>query len=77
MVTTVDVPEDLYQELEQDAAKERKTVPELILALIRIQYPTAEYTADGRLVPPILRTGEPGSMNLTNEEIREIISSGH
>jgi hypothetical protein len=77
MRTTVDIPDPLYRELKSKAAMEGRSVKELILRGVEVELrPPAK---PGRKKPkkqiriPILKSKEPGILNLDNERIFDLI----
>ena len=72
MRTTVDIPDPTYRELKARAAREGCSVKELILRSVGREL-RARTRRKGRLDPPLLRSKAPGTLDLTNEQIYEII----
>lgn len=72
MRTTVDIPDALYRELKKKAAHEGQTVKELVLRGVELQLrATKKKTA--RRQPPVIESDSPGSLDLDNAKIYEII----
>jgi hypothetical protein len=77
MRTTVDIPDTLYRELKSKAAMEGRSVKDLILRSVeeelrpRSRRPAARKRNKLRL--PILKSKEPGTLNLDNEQIFDLI----
>jgi hypothetical protein len=71
MRTTVDIPDPLYRELKGKAASEGRTVKELILRGVEQELKGRRRT--GRIKLPIVPSKRPGSLNLDNAKIFEII----
>ena len=72
MRTTVDIPDPAYRKLKSKAAQEGCTIKTLILRGIENSL-QAGVRRKGRLRAPLLRSKEPGTLDLTNERIYEII----
>ena len=72
MRTTVDIPDPAYRKLKSKAAQEGCSVKALILRGIESQL-RAGVRRKGRVQAPLLRSKEPGTLDLTNEQIYEII----
>jgi hypothetical protein len=70
--TTVDIPDPLYRELKGKAASEGRSVKELILRSVQ-QELKGRQTRPTKVVLPIVRSKRPGSVNLDNAKIFEII----
>ena len=77
MRTTVDIPDALYRELKGKAAKEGRSVKELILRSVEGDLRSAATsnlrTKKKRVRLPILKSKEPGTLNLDNERIFDLI----
>jgi hypothetical protein len=72
MRTTVDIPDPLYRALKKKAAHEGHSVKELILRGAQLQLrPQPRKT--GRRRPPVIDADKPGSLDLDNAKIYEII----
>jgi hypothetical protein len=72
MRTTVDIPDPLYRELKGKAASEGRSVKELILRSVE-QELKGRRTRRSRVTLPIVRSKRPGSVDLNNAKIFEII----
>jgi plasmid stability protein len=73
MRTTIDIPDKTYRALKVRAATAGETVRTIALRALE-----RELAADGRrlvrrLSAPILKSYAPGSINLTNEQIHDLI----
>jgi hypothetical protein len=73
MRTTIDIPDDLYKKLKSKAALEGTSVRNLTQA--------AQSLLESEKLPPIrkfrvpvIHSSRPGTLNMTNEEIDELIS---
>ena len=72
MRTTVDIPDPTYRKLRVEAARRGCSVKELVLTSVTKELHKGH--AKGRRVqPPLIRSSQPGTLDLTNEEIYEII----
>jgi hypothetical protein len=70
--TTVDIPDPTYRKLKSKAAQQGCPVKELILSGVEREL-RAGVRRRGRVRPPLVRSKEPGTLDLTNEQIYEII----
>jgi hypothetical protein len=72
MRTTVDIPDPVYRELKSDAAREGRSVKELILQ--RVTSAPREATAERRKFKfPAIKAKNPGSLKLGPEGVYEYI----
>lgn len=72
MRTTVDIPDPVYRELKGKAAREGRSVKELILRGVEHELGGQRRRA-GRVVLPIVPSKRPGSLKLDNAKIFEVI----
>ena len=72
MRTTVDIPEPLYRALKKKAAHEGRTVKELVLRGVEIEL-LNNGKKPRRRNPPVINSDKPGSLELDNAKIFEII----
>ena len=72
MRTTVDIPDTTYRKLKSKAAQQGCSVKELVLRGVEKQLQGGS-RKKGRIQLPIVRSKEPGTLRLTNEQIYEII----
>jgi len=70
--TTVDIPDPLYRELKGKAAGEGRSVKELILRSVE-QELKGRRRKSSRASLPIVPSKRPGTLDLDNEKIFEII----
>jgi len=70
--TTVDIPDPLYRELKGKAANEGRTVKELILRGVE-QELRGRRRRGKRVSLPIVSSKTPGTLDLDNDKIFEII----
>jgi len=75
MRTTVDIPDPIYREIKARAAKEGRTVKELILQSVAInlrsEAPAAKVQRKRKF--PVLHSKHPGSLKLGPEGVYEYI----
>jgi hypothetical protein len=70
--TTVDIPDTLYRELKGKAAREGHSIKELIL--LGVEHELRSRNRRTRPVsPPIVHSKRPGTLELDNAKIFEII----
>lgn len=72
MRTTVDIPDPTYRKLKSEAAQQGRSVKELILRGVEAQL-RAGVRPKPRIRLPIVRSKRPGVLNLTNQQIYEVI----
>jgi hypothetical protein len=72
MRTTVDIPDHLYRELKSKAAKEGRSVKELVLRGVESELRHSRKPSR-RVTLPLIPSKEPGTLKLDNETIYEII----
>lgn len=73
MRTTVDIPDSLYRELKSRAANEGRSVKELILRGVEQELRRPRKQHYRRISLPLIPSGRPGSVDLDNEKIFEIV----
>lgn len=73
MRTTVDIPDALYRALKQKAAHEGHSVKELVLRGVERELGKKRESRRQRR-PPVIDSDEPGTLDLDNAKIYEIIS---
>jgi hypothetical protein len=73
MRTTIDIPDALYRKLKGKAASEGRSVKELVLRGVESQL-LSEPKKTRRRRPPVIDADKPGSLELNNAKIYEIIS---
>jgi Ribbon-helix-helix protein, copG family len=71
--TTVDIPDPLYRELKGKAAKEGRSVKELILRSVEQELKSRRDRATRRVSLPIVPSRRPGTLDMDNVKIFEII----
>lgn len=76
MRTTVEIPDEIYRELKIKAAREGKTVREIVLQGLQQELENNEKSRPIRkLKLPLIRSSRPGTLDLTNEQIDDILAS--
>lgn len=73
MRTTVDIPDPLYRQLKSRAAREGRSVKELILRGVEGQLDLAQKSSKRRVRLPLIRSKRPGKLRLDNARIFELI----
>jgi hypothetical protein len=71
MRTTVDIPDGTYRKLKSKAAQQDCSVKELILRGVEKELALAR--TKRRIQLPIVRSKEPGTLHITNEQIYELV----
>jgi len=74
MRTTIDIPDALYRRLKARAAAEGKPAKALILKAVE-QAIDAPQRPKRRIVIPVIRSKQPGTLRLTNAQIDDLIFS--
>ena len=74
MRTTVDIPDSLYQELKTKAAREKRSVKELILRGVEVEVGLRKRKAGRRITFPLVKSRRPGTLEVDNEKINDLIS---
>ena len=73
MRTTVDIPDPVYRQLKAKAANEGRSVKDLILRGVEHELGTTAKKRKHRVVVPIIKSKQPGKLELDNAKIFEII----
>jgi hypothetical protein len=74
MRTTVDIPDALYQELKTKAAREKRSVKELVLRSVEAELRPRKSKKGRRVTLPLVRSKWPGKLEVDNERIYDLIS---
>lgn len=74
MRTTVDIPDPLYRRLKTRAASEGSSAKELILRGVKYILKETPRKSRKRIKLPIIKSKQPGTLELDNDRIFEIIS---
>jgi hypothetical protein len=72
MRTTIDIPDALYRELKSKAAREGRSVKEVILGSVQEKL-MGRLPKTARVTLPIVASKRPGTLDLDNAKISEII----
>jgi plasmid stability protein len=76
MRTTLDIPDETYRRLKIRAATERQTIREIALRGIERELNAAVAPQPPRRFQvPVIPSSQPGTLNLTNEQIDDILAS--
>jgi predicted CopG family antitoxin len=73
MRTTVDIPDSLYRELKSKAAREKRSVKELILRGVEVELRPRSRKRSRRVSLPLVRSKKPGTLEIDNAKIFELI----
>jgi hypothetical protein len=74
MRTTVDIPDSLYRELKSKAAREKRSVKELILRSVEVELRPRSKKRTRRVTFPLIPSKAPGTLDIDNAKIYELIS---
>lgn len=74
MRTTVDIPDPVYRRLKSRAASEGSSAKDLILRGVKQVLKERGRKSRRRIKLPIIRSKHPGTLELDNDKIFEIIS---
>jgi hypothetical protein len=74
MRTTVDIPDPLYRELKSKAAREKRSVKELILRSVEVELRLLSRKRSRRVTFPLVPSRKPGTLMIDNAKIYELIS---
>ena len=74
MRTTFDIPDEIYKNVKRLAVEENTTVKQIVLDALQmaIQKRMAQ-APPGRMKLPIIRSSRPGTLDIDNEKIYDII----
>ena len=72
MRTTVDIPDETYRDLKIKAAREGIPVRQIVLRGIQRELESAVERPIRKLQLPLIRSSQPGTLELTNEQIDEL-----
>jgi hypothetical protein len=73
MRTTIDLPDLLFRELKAAAASRGTSLKNMIRKAVEAEIRTDERKAGRRVKFPLLTSNKPGSLNLTNAEIEDLV----
>ena len=74
MRTTIDIPDPLYRRLKSRAASEGSSAKDLILRAVQLVLRDRPRKSRKRIKLPIIKSKQPGTLELDNDRIFEIIS---
>lgn len=74
MRTTVDIPDALYRELKSKAVREKRSVKELILRSVEVELRPRSKKRTRRVTFPLIPSRKPGTLDIDNAKIYELIS---
>ena len=75
MRTTVDIPDEIYRDLKIMAVKENQPVRQIILRSIQRELGAKQGKRIRKLRLPLIPSSRPGTLNLTNQQIEDILAS--
>jgi 2-phosphoglycerate kinase len=73
MRTTIDIPDEIYRRLKIKAVVDRQSIRQVALRGILREIDEPEVKLLPRLTEPILKAYAPGSIDLDNEQIYDLI----
>ncbi len=74
MRTTIDIPDALYRELKSKAARDKRSVKELILRSVEVELRPRSKKRTRRVTFPLIPSKKPGTLDIDNAKIYELIS---
>ena len=74
MRTTIDIPDETYRTIKTIAARRGTTVRQLVLDGLAVVVRPAPKPAK-KFVVPVIQSSRPGTLDLTNEQIDDILFS--
>ena len=75
MRTSLDLPDETFRQLKMLAVQRGVTLKELLRTVVESELTRAQSSKPGRRVRfPILDSKEPGTLDLTNAEIEELLT---
>jgi hypothetical protein len=75
MRTSLDLPDETFRDLKMLAVQRGVTLKELLRTVVESELARARSSKPGRRVKfPILGSKEPGTLDLTNAEIEELLT---
>lgn len=72
MRTTVDLPDPIFRKLKALAARRGTSLKKVLLGAVEAEIRKPAAASKRRLKFPLLRSQEPGSLNLSNAEIDDL-----
>jgi hypothetical protein len=73
MRTTIDIPDDLLKDAKRKALEEDTTLRQLVIEGLTLRSRVAK--SRKKIEFPIIRSKNPGTLHLTNEQIYDILDS--
>lgn len=73
MRTTADIPDPLYRKLKSRAARERRSVKDLILRGLQDELEPRRKKTKRKISLPLIRSKRPGTVRMDNAKIFQII----
>lgn len=74
MRTTIDLPDPLFRELKAVAARRGTSLKAVVRAAVEEEIRSTKGKAGRKLKFPLLSSCEPGSLNLSNAEIDDLLA---
>jgi hypothetical protein len=74
MQTMIDIPDETYRALEIKAAQDGETVLQIVQRGIQRELDSSETPAIRKLKLPLIHSSRPGTLDLTNEQIDDLIA---
>lgn len=74
MRTTIDIPDTIYRRIKARAAAEGRSAKDLILRAVEQQLQSKPASPRRKLVAPVIRSKRPGTLQLDNARIYDIIA---
>ena len=75
MRTTIDIPDETYRAIKIAAANEGIPVRQIVLRALQRDLQAGAQQTIRKLELPLIRSSRPGTLNLTNEQIDDILAS--
>jgi hypothetical protein len=73
MRTTIDIPDETYRALKVKAAQEGNPVRKIVLRAVERELAAKEEKPARKFEIPIIPSSRPGTLDLTNEQIYDLI----
>ena len=76
MRTTIDIPDETFKQVKRFSVENDRTMRQMVLeGLQLVMQSQAPSQPQRRLQLPLIRSSQPGTLNLTNEQIQEILDA--
>jgi hypothetical protein len=69
----LDIPDRTYSKLKKKARRQHRTVADLIIRSVRATLAVKRKPVARRIRPPVIESDKPGSLDLNNAKIYELI----